>query len=458
MSRKTLVSLILVGIITFLIPFEHKYDKIFRFYSLTLIPDGLKVTEGYDKLIYFYVSDLISLTLGIFALFWFRIPLKKWFGNPLWIIWLCAILSIITSPFSQYPIPYFRLLQLLTPITLFSFITHFEEPQKATRVILSCIVAAGLIEAFIGIAQYFHQAPLGLRFFGETNQTSIFYSEDGNRWWLDSFLNYKPKSLILMRSAGTLPHANVFGGFMLFSILATYYLSQTKKNWLYTIPFQFFALAVSFSRAALFAWAIATFLWICFTKKRLPIVVMITITACLTASLLYKQYVHRGGVVNYNQWVQNSDNVRKVQQTTGLEIAKDHSLFGVGFTQFSERSGSYFGDNIQSYIRATAPHNIFLFLACETGLFSLAAFLFFLGLCVWKFFRSPKTAETALFFSLLTAFLFIGLCDFYPILFQQGKLMFFLIASLLVANSKIAVNQSPSEIKEIKNPKLSLKI
>ncbi|MBX7065958.1 MAG: O-antigen ligase family protein [Parachlamydiales bacterium] len=436
MSKKTLVSLILLGMVAFLIPFEHKYDKLFRFYSLTLIPNGLEVSGPYDKLIYFYVSDLIAIILTCLGLFAFRVSLKKWFGHPLWIVWVCSLASIIASPFFHYPIPYFRLLQLLTPIALFSFITNFEEPQKITRIILTCIAAAGLIETVVGIAQYFHQAPLGLRFFGEVNQTSFFYTADGNRWWLDQFFNYTPKSVILMRAAGTLPHANVFGGFMLFSILATYYLSQRKKFWLYTLPFQFFALAVSYSRAALFAWGIATFLWLCFSKKRFSVAIVMTITLCLTAGLLYDQYSQRGGVVNYNNWVQYSDNVRKVQQETGVKIAKDHSIFGVGFTQFSERSGSYFGDNIQSYIRATAPHNIFLFLACETGLISLAAFLLFLALCGWRFLRAPKTEETVLFFSLLSAFLFIGLCDFYPILFQQGKLMFFLIASLLVANSR----------------------
>lgn len=442
MSKKTLAALILLGIVAFLIPFEHKYDKLFRFYSLTLIPPGVEVSQAYDKLIYFYVSDIIAIILMCLGLIKFRIPLKKWFGHPLWIVWFCALASIMASPFGHYPIPYFRLLQLLTPIALFSFITNFEEPQKLTRVILTCIAIAGLIQTVIGIAQYFHQAPLGLRLFGETNQTSFFYTQDGNRWWLDRFLNYKPQSVILIRAAGTLPHANVFGGFMVFSILATYYLSQTKRFWLYTLPLQFFALAVSFSRAALFAWAIATFLWLLFTKKRLTIASIMAAAACLTGSLLYEQFLHRGGVVNYNNWVQYSDNVRKVQQETGVQIAKDHSILGVGFSQFSERSNSYFGDNIQNYIRATAPHNIFLFLACETGLISLAAFLLFLALCAWNFFRSPKSPETILFFSLLTAFLFIGLCDFYPILFQQGKLMFFLIASLLTANASKRIPSS----------------
>ena len=42
---------------------------------------------------------------------------------------------------------------------------------------------------------------------------------------------------------------------------------------------------------------------------------------------------------------------------------------------------------------------------------------------------------------------FIGGCDFYPILFQQGKLMLFLIAGLLAANASFSrsTEQLPRE-------------
>ncbi|MDE3047330.1 MAG: hypothetical protein KGI83_03165, partial [Verrucomicrobiota bacterium] len=255
MSKKWIVAVSLLGLLAFLIPIEHKYDKVFRFYSLTLIPDGLNVTAQYEKKIYFYVSDLIALALCCIV----RPPLKRWLSNPLWIVWLCALVSIVVSPFASYPIPYFRLLQLFTPFALVTILTHLEEPQKVTRVILTSLVAAGLLQTVVAIGQYFHQAPLGLRLFGETNQTSIFYTADGSRWLWDHLTGYQAANVILMRAAGTLPHANVLGGFMVLSILATYYLS-TRRAWLYTLPFQFFALAVSFSRAALFAWGIASLL------------------------------------------------------------------------------------------------------------------------------------------------------------------------------------------------------
>ncbi len=436
MSKKYAIAAVLLALLAFLIPIEYKYDKWFRFFSLQLIPDGLFVSDQYEKKIYFYISDFLAIALTFLGL----VPFKKWFGHVLWIVWLCALFSIITSPFAAYPIPYFRLLQLFTPIALFAFIANVE--KNYTQAIVHAIVFAGLLQTGIAIAQYFHQAPLGLRLLGEVNQTSIIYIPDGaSRWFFDQLLERKADTTLLMRAAGTFPHANVFGGFMFFSIMATYFLAIKRRIWLFTLPLQFFAMALSYSRSALFAWTIASILWFGFMIYRkgvrsvAPIAAVMAFTLCGAAALLYHQYLHRGGVMNYNLWVQHSDHVRQVQQETGKKIVKDHSIFGVGFTQFSERSSTYL-QGLPQYIRVTAPHNIFLFLACETGLISLGAFLLFLGNLFYRFLKSDFTPEPVLFFSLLSGFLFIGLCDFYPILFQQGKLMFFLIAASLVANTR----------------------
>src|SRR5690242_8498642 len=142
MDKKFKVGAALLALLTFTIPFEHKYDKLFRFFSLTLIPEGLHVSPSYGKLIYFYPSDWIGLALCFLGLFWFRIPLRKFFGHPLWIVWLCAALSIYLSPFSHYPIPYLRLWQLFTPIALFSFLAfafHEKERPRLTQILLTAL-------------------------------------------------------------------------------------------------------------------------------------------------------------------------------------------------------------------------------------------------------------------------------------------------------------------------------
>jgi O-antigen ligase len=465
MSKKLYISLGLLVLLAFAIPIEHKYDKLFRFYSLTLIPQGLEVSQSYEKKIYFYVTDLIALALFLIGLFWYRIPFRKLFGNPLWIIFLCAFLSIAVSPFFNYPIPYFRLLQLFTPIALFSFIANafsIEEREKVTRYILMAIVAAGLFQSAVAIAQYFNQGPLGLRLLGETNVRTIFTVHDGSRWLIDQLLQRKSESVVVIRASGTFPHANVFGGFMVLSIMATYALimQSTKRMGLLlsTLPLQFFAMCLSFSRAALFAWALSTFIWFALIAYRYGlknqslrrIGTIIALIFVLTSALLFNQYFYRGGVISSTPLSKDSDNIRKFHQTTALNILKDNPLLGLGLSQFSERAQPYFPQNTDNYVRSTAPHNMFLFLACETGLISLTAFLIFiLSLCL-AVIRSPITVETATFFSLLVGFIFIGFCDFYPILFQHGKLMFFLIAALL----SLSANKKPTELLSVRVSRL----
>ena len=119
--KKTILATALLMLLAFLIPIEHKYDKLFRYFSLTLIPKGLEISKGFDKKIYFYVSDFLSMSLLFIGIFWFKIPLRRFFAHPLWIVFVCALASIIVSPFIHYPLAYIRLLQLMTPLLLFSF-------------------------------------------------------------------------------------------------------------------------------------------------------------------------------------------------------------------------------------------------------------------------------------------------------------------------------------------------
>jgi len=453
-KKKFWAAALLLALLAFAIPIEHKYDKLFRFFSLTLIPEGVAVSSQYDKKIYFYVSDLISLALLFLGLFGFRIPLKRFFGNALWIVFFCAITSIIASPFATYPIPYIRLLQLLTPIALFSFLAHAfneEERNKITRLILWTLVIASLFQTAIAITQYFQQAPLGLRLLGESGSFSHFLSPNGTRWIFDRVSSHK---YAITRTSGTLPHSNVLGGFLALSLLTSCALFMRAKKWRLflglTLPFQFFAMCTTFSRSALFGWALATLVWfgLIFYKNGIKdratrlLALLVVLSVTISTFLLYDQFVQRGGVVNYSQTLaKGSDQGRITYQHIAFEIIKENPIFGLGFNQFSEHSAPYLTPAADPN---TGPHNIYLFLACETGLISLFAFLFFIGALFWAAARTTLTLETATLTSIFILFLFIGGCDFYPTLFQQGKLMFFMTAGLLAAHLHFGRKSLPS--------------
>jgi O-antigen ligase len=456
-KKKILFSSILLCLLVFLIPIEHKYDKLFRHFSLTLIPPDLSVPSSYDPKIYFYISDLLSLLFLGVSLLWFRIPLQRFFLERgtlfLWMIFLCAFCSIAASPFAHYPIPYIRLLQLLSPILLFSFLAHClssEERTQITHRIFITLLIVALLQSGLAIAQYAHQGSFGLRLIGEQKFMGhpilypSFHMADGTRWIFDRFSSSPSRTPYIARVFGTLPHPNVLGGLLTLSILSTYALIfQTRRyKWLIAaaIPILFFAMNLTYSRSALFAWAFGTCIWFGMNRKSLRnpriyfLIGTLVVSVATTAILIYPQITSRGGVFNYNTGAKQSDNVRLIYQRMALQMVKDHPLLGVGYTQFSVASPPYFPSNVNPALSNSGTHNIYLFLASETGLFSLAAFLLFLGYLALSILRMPPTPHLASLTAIFFAFLFIGFCDFYPILFQQGKMLFFLTAGLLAAH------------------------
>lgn len=425
----------LLGILMIGVPLEHKYDKLFRFYSLKIIPQGLWIPKEFDPKLYFYLSDLLAIALFCIALFSLRIPLKKLAvergAGFLWIVFGCSLLSILASPMHAYPTAYFRLVQLLSPFLLCSLIANGGFPfEKLARCILGCVMAIGAFEAAAGIVQYFHQGPIGLHLLGEPKHLDAFFSiPHGSRWIFDDLLARQAPANVL-RAVGTLPHPNVFGGVMALSLLASYPFWH-RRLVLCLVPFLFFALCLSYSRSALFGWALGTAVWLFFSWKSMTKTawVALLLTPLLSFSLLHRQILFRGGVVSQTAFSKNSNALRLVYQSHALSLLREKPLTGVGFQQYS-----YAASKKGEYI--PAPHNIYLYLAAETGLLSLAAFLAFLFSAARVFWNAHKEPCTIALGAIFLFFLFVGGCDFYPLLFQQGKMLFFPLTGLLLCSRK----------------------
>ena len=451
------VTIFLLCTLAFAIPIEHKYDKVFRSFSLKLIPQNAFLPSFFEKKIYFYPSDLIALALLFIALFAFRTPLIRFFSSRnaifLWIVFLFTLISIVFSPLAHYPTLYLRLLQLLTPIVLFSFLANVcwtEEKSKIASLLLGTIIVMASIQSCLAIAQYAIQGPLGLRLLSEPSQFCAYSVPSGQRWIFDA--SSIAQRIELIRPSGTLPHANVLGGFLSVSMLALYTFFSIPRLRILSallLPIQFFAMSLTMSRSALFSWVLGTLVWFAFFLSRGKGFRMIwrdpairvlcsSIAAAMifSAVVLHEQIVHRGGIVNYNGLSQASDALRIRYQNIALEIIKDNPLHGAGFHQLSIRALDYTKDD-PNYAATSGTHNIYLYLAAETGLFSLAAFLFFIGSLLWAALRTPFTPYLPSLTAIFIAFLFIGGCDFYPLLFQQGKLLFFLTAGLLAGHVRL---------------------
>lgn len=427
---KTFLFTALLVLTVFALPIEHKYDKPLRHLSASLFKPEFSLPHYFEKNIYFYASDIAAIFLFLLALFAFRTPLRKLLserGAPfLWLFLSTVTLSIAFSPLASYATLYTRLLSLLSSCLLFAALASAHEQKlPLTQILLATLIVAGTFQSILAIAQYFSQAHFGLRLLGEApNPHGYFTCPQRTRWLLDHLFHYQTPTELIARASGTLPHANVLGGFLALSLLAIYpFFPRYGKFLAPLFSLQFFAMALAFSRSALFGWALGTAFWF-FRSKFFPnrlLAATIAITLVLTSALLFEQYNERGGVTNYNSLAQGSDAIRLKSQSASFAILKGHPFLGVGYQQFS-----------YAYPPPYAPpHNIYLLITSETGLLSLLSFLAFLAALFFRALRAPPAPWLTTPFAMFLTLLFIGCCDFYPLSFQQGRLLLFLTAGLL---------------------------
>jgi O-antigen ligase len=449
------------------IPIEHKYDKHFRFFSLKLIPEGLQLPAWFDVKIYQYPSDIILLLVAGLLLVSGTVSARRLVtGGNAWLLFfiaLCAVISVAASSLWNYPIPYLRIHPLVTGFLCYACTRALpsDEVTRITRWILTAWIGMGCFQAAVGITQFFTQAPVGLHFLEEPKfapgRFASIPTADGTKWLLERWLGAIGGPTGLIRATGTLPHPNLLGGYLALTILTTLHEMGKRRgriSWVLcgALVLQSVGLMVSFSRSAIFGLLVgagAYFFLMAKGRVGLPwrrLGLVLAAALLLTGTLFKDQIVQRGGLINYSPAARQSDQTRLVYQKFALKMIADRPWTGVGFSQFTYQLPGYLPEGSDPKNFPSGVHNIFLFLAAETGLPALAAFLLFLARIVRDGYRAltslahQQRPNIALLLALLAVLLFIGLCDFYPILFQQGRLLLFFVAGLLAAHSQSSLH------------------
>jgi O-antigen ligase len=322
---------------------------------------------------------------------------------------------------------------------------------------LGGILLVSAFECYLGFYQYFMQKSLGLKclhepfFFKDNLGLASFYSPNGSRWIFDEFFSHENKGRLILRATGSFGHANNYGGFIVFSTIASiYFFLFSKKKWqritLSIFLFlQLFAICLSYSRSAIFGLCIAliSFFVIFLTKrkeilqeygikmKRLAAIIVGSLVLCLI--LLYPQFIERGGVVTYNNLSKASDRGRLNFQVVAFEMIKKHPITGVGFSRFHQRCADFIPQDKKNEFSIGIVHNIYLLIASENGIIALFIFLLFIFSIYQAFFKKSSNLISILFISFFTGFLFIGCCDYYLIEKTMGKLILFFLPTIVVA-------------------------
>lgn len=418
----------LLLILIFFLPFQHGSGK--------LIKKWVHLHLNYN--FHFYLSDILILAFAGLCLS--SIKLRHFFleksNKYLTAFLVFSLLSIVHSSDGHLPWVYHCWLVIVIPACLFFALSTQSNMKDLIQKGFWVLLSVALIESAIAFTQYMHQAPLGLKSFGEPIFFPGFSSLTKTKWILDSFFHSSLSSYLLLRASGTFLHSNILGTFMGVSILVTFYLylgldKRWKKNLLFIALFvQEFVLFISYSRAALYGIVLGAALWFGFAFwKKLPckslLVAFLISTACCLI-LIYPQLYDRGGVFNYNQIAKGSDEIRLSYQQSALEYSKDERLLGTGWHHCFLDMAS-----VSKGSKMIDVHNIYLMIFTATGALGLLCFLAFIGSIL---FYSVKGAFDPLSFILLTIFIFllwIGCCDYLLIKSVHGRLLFFLTAGLL---------------------------
>ena len=458
----------LLGLLFLSFPFEKMPLHLFRPFSRSMLyqfkaqaPFEVILSPFFEKHIHLYFSEMIILLL-LFFIFYFKrkhpyLSSFNYASLALFLFWLFSFLSLLTSFFSTYYYQYFNLLNLALIFSAFHIVRlFFLGDEKAIKYLFITFAFLSAFECLVGLYQFFFQAPLGIPFLGEVplhkeGTHLATFPIPAKASFLQALKMPLQNKGYLIRAYGTFLHPNLFGEFLAISLLISYtlFIEAKKKRaflaMIFLIFLQIFSLFLTFSRAASIGWVIST---LCFflllfcqrktlnsmRKKRLFFLFSLLFLGFLTAIfLLFPHLLERGGFFNYNPLVSHADKERLLLQKVAFNMFKSHPIFGMGYNCFTLAPSHFF--KLESEVPRIWVHNIYLLIGSETGFLGLASFLFFLISLLKPLKQVTFTPTLATLLAIFIGFIFVGLCDFYFLIVQEGKLMFFLFCGLLSAAS-----------------------
>ncbi|MEW6408259.1 MAG: O-antigen ligase family protein [Patescibacteria group bacterium] len=493
-------DLVFFYLFVFLLPLEKKH---------VFIAKALDLSTNYSpwEAIEIYLTDIV---FGLVLLFWlinllvqnpisdhieFEIaqhPTQRWtklklYKNPVFLLlsgfFLVAIISTIQEGITNLEV--YHLTKLAEYFMIFIYtVLNIDTIVKLLYIIIIFIFSS-FFQAILGILQYLSQHSYNLKIFGEVDLTPQAQNVakivvDGEKY---------------IRAYGTLPHANILGGylfvgsifaFMLILLIILFFARNNEQNinnkpifanknpqklfhveqslffrlfrlyynyllviFSFIFALLFLGLIFSFSRSAWLAFIfVIIFLLINFTKsfinffkkdyKKIWPILILFVFITISLATFFPQI--KAKTSHTDQYGDESVAGRFEYTKTSLKMVKKSPFFGIGYGNFTIKLAGFSQKPLQWW-QFQPVHNIYLLILSETGILGLLFFLGFIGYVFYLGIKAIKNIGNSIqrlviisFFAIFSGLIIIGFFDHYLWDIQQGSLLFWLISGISLSS------------------------
>lgn len=384
-----------------------------------------------DGTILLYLTEIIiwviiAIQIGVFLRnkqkFSFTKNKEKIFiGLVIGLLVLYTGLSIMWS--SNYSLSFYWWLRLLEGVALLLIVLNSDIKLK---LILWSLFISGVFQSILGLGQFIRQEVVGSKWLGMTTHLPIdIYSSvvgfSDDRW---------------LRAYGSLPHPNIFGGFLAVCFLTALYLYLTELNnrrkTIISLGLVFIVIGLffSFSRSAWLAASLVYLVYLLMLVYKKRFIDLISISIYLILIIVPLVTIYNSLVITRLSVVERLEEKSIEQRLDSLVEAKNiffsHPLFGVGLGNYDNYLVSFNPGFLGWHYQPA--HNIYLLILAELGIIGFILFGLIIMLATYK-------ANNLFSVMAVLALVVIGFFDHYLWTNYLGIMMFWLIVALVFKDS-----------------------
>ena len=387
-----------------------------------------------------YATDIL---LGVLLVFWLKhyLEIRNWkleIGKTDYLLLAFIIVAGISiKNASETGLAWFQWVKLVEGTALYFYIKNYAYKRFDLTAGFTALVAGGIFQSFVGIAQYTAQHSLGLWWLGESAFNSTMTG-------VAAFIANGEK---VIRAYGTTPHPNVLAAYMFIAIGAFYNIAiyhKKKERWHLFHLIMLMAFFMTYSRVVIGLWGL-TFLIRSFLIRFYPRFhhdFWNNREMALRGMKIFIGTIVMGLVFLVWQWpnVINRLSISANDEAVQLRMLYNRESLESGVNWFGVGMGNFVSWLMTQDLHISRDlyqpvHNIYLLIYSETGIIGALLFVAFLISLLRNYYRRTRFRKLYHFsFMLIVATLLgIGLFDHFLWTIQAGRLVFWLGLGLAAA-------------------------